>query len=93
MQIAHSNADNDALLTLVWKTLAGLLAVIGLIFFGTLMVEAVLPELPDQVRADVAVPATVVSGGVASPAQRVEHFHAQFRLEASSDRQAHIESF
>lgn len=99
MQLTHHHhaERTDGLLTLTWKTMAGLAAAIGLIFLGTVVVESTLPQLPDQARASVRQPApeTSVSAVLSRAAEpvRVEHFHTQFRLEPGTDSVPQAETF
>lgn len=100
MQNSRYDTENDegGLLSFVWKTLAGLLVVTGVIYGGTLLVEWVMPTLPDQARAGTTMPAgasTPRHAGRAEPfvPVPVEHFHAQFGLQHGLDVNAHVEAF
>ena len=69
-----------------------------MIYGGTLLIEVVLPALPDQAHANTANSYGASSPAYASPAgpyaaTPVEHFHAQFRLQPGRDVEAHVEAF
>jgi hypothetical protein len=93
----HPAHSSDRLLEHFWKVLAGLAVAAALVFLGTFVVEATLPQLPDQARAGTAMrPSAAGLGGVVSRAgapAAVEHFHAQFLLQPGQDPQGHIEGF
>ena len=100
MQNSRDDTRNDegGLLSFAWKTLAGLLVVTGVIYGGTLLVEWVLPTLPDQARAGTAMPSGASAprhAGSGGPyaAVPVEPFHAQFKIQPGPDINAHVEAF
>jgi hypothetical protein len=90
--------DDPGLLLFVWRTMAGLLVVAGVIYGGTVLIESLLPALPDQAHAGMATPSGASTAPYAGPSRPhaitpVEHFHAQFNLQPGRDAQAHVEAF
>lgn len=94
----NAQVDDAGLLTFIWRTLAGLLVVTGVIYGGTVLTESLLPALPDQAHAGAARAPVASTAPYAGPSTQramapVEHFHAQFKLQPGHDTQAHVEAF